>query len=158
MPSALLNVPHFRQEFNYSCIAACSRMVLAHHGRVVAESELRQLLDTQPTGTRARNLESLESLGFDVHLDSSSLTNLREALAAELAPIVFVDSGNLDYWEVDCAHVAVLVGIDDDFVYLNDPFFESAPQRTSLPRFLQAWALNSHLAAIIRPSSAPSPG
>ena len=151
MPGALLNVPHYKQEFNYSCIAASAPMVLAHHGRTVAESELRQLLDTQPAGTRARSLESLASLGFNVHLDSSSLTNLREALAAELAPIVFVDTGNLDYWEVGCAHVAVLVGIDDEAVYLNDPFFESAPQRTSLPHFLQAWALNSHLTAIIRP-------
>jgi ABC-type bacteriocin/lantibiotic exporter with double-glycine peptidase domain len=153
MPGALLNVPHFKQEFNYSCIAASARMVLAHHGRIVTESDLRNLLETQPTGTRARNLESLAGLGFDVHLDSSSLTNLREALAAELAPIVFVDTGQLDYWEIDCAHVAVIVGIDDEAVYLNDPFFESAPQRTSLPQFLHAWALNSHLAAIIRPRS-----
>jgi ABC-type bacteriocin/lantibiotic exporter with double-glycine peptidase domain len=151
MPSDLLNVPHYKQEFNYSCIAASARMVLALHGRIVAESELRQLLDTQPAGTRARSLESLASLGFEVHLDSASLTNLREALAAGLAPIVFVDTGNLDNWEVDCAHVAVLVGIDDEAVYFNDPFFDSAPQRTLLPHFLQAWALNSHLTAIIRP-------
>ena len=32
MPSALLNVPHYKQEFHYSCVAACARMVLAHYG------------------------------------------------------------------------------------------------------------------------------
>ena len=29
MPSSWLNVPHFQQEHEYSCIAACARMVLA---------------------------------------------------------------------------------------------------------------------------------
>lgn len=155
MPADSLNVPLFRQEFNYSCLAACVRMVLAFHGRSVAESELRQLLDTQPTGTRARNLNSIVNLGFDVQLNTSSLSLLREALATGLAPIVFVDTGSLDYWDVDCAHVAVLVGIDDEVVYLNDPYFEIAPQKTSLTSFLQAWAVNSHLAAIISSSSVP---
>ena len=153
MPADLLNVPHYKQEFNYSCIAACARMVLAHYGQTVDESELRQLLDTQPTGTRARNLESLASLGFKLLLEPSSLAHLIEALEAGLAPIVFLDTGHLDYWDVDCAHVTVLVGLDEEAVYLNDPFFESAPQRTSLSGFLSAWALNSHLAAIVRPQS-----
>jgi ABC-type bacteriocin/lantibiotic exporter with double-glycine peptidase domain len=128
-------------------------MVLAHHGRTSAESELRQLMDTQPTGTRARNLESLTALGFDVALNSSNLAQLLDALAAGLAPIVFVDTGPLDYWHVECAHVAVLVGIDEENVFLNDPCFGAAPQRTSLSGFLQAWALNSHLAAILRPQA-----
>jgi hypothetical protein len=46
--------------------------------------------------------------------------------------------------------MAVVVGIDDTTVSLNDPFFVTAPQRTSLASFLQAWALNRHLAAILR--------
>jgi ABC-type bacteriocin/lantibiotic exporter with double-glycine peptidase domain len=125
-------------------------MVLAYHGRAIAESELRLLLDTQPTGTRARNLESLQTLGFEVTLNSSGLSHLLDALAAGCPPIVFVDTGPLDYWTIDCAHVAVLVGIDEEGVYLNDPFFEAAPQRTSLSGFLKAWALNAHLAAVVR--------
>jgi hypothetical protein len=30
MPAALLSVPHYKQEWTYSCVAACVRMVLAH--------------------------------------------------------------------------------------------------------------------------------
>jgi hypothetical protein len=56
MPSSWLSVPHFQQEHEYSCVAACARMVLAHFGDIRTESELRSLLDTQPTGTRAGNL------------------------------------------------------------------------------------------------------
>ena len=48
MPSNLLNVPHFQQELEYSCVAACVRMVLAHFGDLRSEADLRALLDTQP--------------------------------------------------------------------------------------------------------------
>ena len=51
MPSSWLNVAHFQQEHDYSCVAACVRMVLAHFGDLRIEAELRSLLDTQPTGT-----------------------------------------------------------------------------------------------------------
>jgi ABC-type bacteriocin/lantibiotic exporter with double-glycine peptidase domain len=151
MPSGSLNVPHYKQEFNYSCLAACVRMVLAYHGHQMAEADLRRLLGTGPQGTPARNLLAVASLGFDVQLACMNLAQLREALAAGLPPLVFVDTGPLDYWQTDCAHVAVVVGIDDASVYLNDPYFDTAPQQTSLTGFLRAWALNAHLTAILRP-------
>jgi len=56
MPSGWLNVPHFRQELEYSCVAACVRMVLAHYGDLRSEADIRSLLDTRPTGTPARNV------------------------------------------------------------------------------------------------------
>jgi ATP-binding cassette subfamily B protein len=151
MPNGWLNVPHFKQEFNYSCIPACVRMVLAYHGRDLSEADLRALLGTGSHGTPARNLMAVASLGFDVQLGPANLSQLRDALTAGLAPIVFVDTGPLDYWQTDCAHVAVVVGIDDTSVYLNDPFFDTAPQQTSIGSFLLAWAQNGHLAAILRP-------
>jgi hypothetical protein len=46
MPSSWLNVPHFHQELDYSCVAACVRMVLAHYGDIRTETEFRLLLDT----------------------------------------------------------------------------------------------------------------
>jgi ABC-type bacteriocin/lantibiotic exporter with double-glycine peptidase domain len=59
MPNAWLNVPHYKQEFNYSCMAACVRMVLAHHGRSIAEVELREQLDTRADGTERLMSETL---------------------------------------------------------------------------------------------------
>jgi len=56
MPNSWLNVPHFQQEYEYSCVAACVRMVPAHYGESRTEAELRVLLETQPTGTRAGNV------------------------------------------------------------------------------------------------------
>jgi ABC-type bacteriocin/lantibiotic exporter with double-glycine peptidase domain len=128
-------------------------MVLAHLGKVHSEAELRNLLGTGPDGTRARNLLSLSTLDIDTQLEPMNFSQLTEALAAGTPPLVFVETGLLGYWSLDCSHVAVVVGITENIVYLNDPFFDSAPQQTSLAGFQQAWALNGHLAAVIRPRS-----
>ena len=53
MPSSWLNVPHFRQEHDYSCVAACVRMVLAHYG------DLRTT--KLSSGRRPNELEVLET-------------------------------------------------------------------------------------------------
>src|SRR5437868_7009252 len=132
MPIVSLSVPHYKQEQAYSCVAACVRMVLAHFGRTCTEEEVSQRLGTGPHGTRARAIFLIESLGFEVQVETSNLAQLAAALAAGVPPIVFVDTGPLDYWKVRCDHVAVLVGLDTATVYLNDPYFEAAPQQTAL--------------------------
>src|SRR5437870_836565 len=68
MPSGWLNVPHSKQEFHYSCVPACLRMVFAHFGRNHTEDDLRRLLGTGPQGTRAGNLLAAGGLGFEVQL------------------------------------------------------------------------------------------
>ena len=148
---ASLNVPHDKQEQGASCTAACVRMVLAHHGRMHSEDELRQLLGTGPRGTPARNVKHLASLGLDVEVKFSNAAELAVALLAGTPPLVYLDTGSLDYWSIDCPHVAVLVGMESAAVSLNDPFFDAAPQKTSLDGFNQAWAGNAFLAVFIRP-------
>ena len=48
---------------------------------VRTEVDLRLLLDTQPTGTRAGNLMRLSGPALEVHLRSSTLIELQKALA-----------------------------------------------------------------------------
>ena len=146
-----LSVPHFKQELPFSCVAACVRMVLAHCGRTCSEDELRQLLGTEHHGTRARNLFLIESLGFDVQVETSNLAQLGAALVSGVPPIVFVETSFLDYWTVACDHVVVIVGLNLTTVSLNDPYFDTAPQQIALTSFQSAWASNEHLAAFIRP-------
>jgi ABC-type bacteriocin/lantibiotic exporter with double-glycine peptidase domain len=129
-------------------------MVLAYHGRAHSEDELRRLLGTGPRGTPARNVAQISSLGFEVEVKFSTVAELAAALLAGTPPIIYVDTGSLDYWSVNCSHVAVLVGMELGAVSLNDPFFDSAPQKTSLTSFLQAWAANAFLVAFIRPPDA----
>jgi hypothetical protein len=79
------------------------------------------------------------------------LAELDASLLAGTPPIVCLDTGTLDYWSLDCPHVAFLVGTGLATASLNDPYFDSASQSTSLAGFHQAWAANAFLAAFIRP-------
>jgi hypothetical protein len=90
MPSSWLSVPHFRQELESSCVAACVRMVLAHYGDLRTEADLRLLLDTRPTGTRAGNVMRLSGPDCEVYVRPSNLLELEQLLAANQAPILFL--------------------------------------------------------------------
>jgi hypothetical protein len=70
-------------------------------------------------------------------------------------PIVFLKTGPLEYWRLDIAHAAVLIGLDTTTVALNDPYFATAPQTTSLQSFEKAWAEMGQFTAFIRPRKRP---
>jgi hypothetical protein len=130
-------------------------MVLAHHGDVRTEAELRSLLDTQPSGTRAGNLMRLSGPAFEVHLRASNLAELQRVLADGQPPLVFLKTGPLEYWSMDIFHTAVLIGLDAMTAALNDPYFATAPQTTSLRTFEKAWAETGQFTAFIRPRIKP---
>jgi ABC-type bacteriocin/lantibiotic exporter with double-glycine peptidase domain len=155
MPSNSLNVPRFQQELDYSCIAACVRMVLAYYGDVRSEADLRTLLNTQPTGTRAGNIMRVSGPALEVYLRPSNLAELQAVLADNQPAIVFLQTGALEYWSMDIFHTAVLVGLDAVTVALNDPYFTAAPQMASLQSFEKAWAATGQFAALIRPRRKP---
>ena len=155
MPTNSLNVPHFQQELDYACVAACARMVLAHYGDVRSEADLRTLLDTQPTGTRAGNLVRLSGPTFEVYLRPSNVAELQSILADHRPIIVFLQTGALKYWNMDIFHTAVLVGLDEAIVALHDPYFATGPQSASLQGFEKAWAATGQFAALIRPRRKP---
>jgi hypothetical protein len=126
-------------------------MVLAHFGDIRAESELRSLLDARPTGTRAGNLMRLSGAAFEVYLRPSNLVELQKKLADNQPPIVFLKTGELEYWSLDIFHTTVVVGVDGVTTALNDPYFAAAPQSTSVESFEKAWAHTGQFAAFIRP-------
>ena len=154
MPSSWLKVPHFRQELEYSCIPACVRMVLAHYGAIRTEADLRLLLDTKPTGTRAGNLMRLSGPDFEVHLRSSNLVELQQVLA-DNQPAIVLKTGSLQYWSIDIFHTAVLTGIDTETAALHDPYYATGPQTTSLQTFKKAWAHTGQFTAFLRPRQKP---
>ena len=151
MSSASLNVPHFEQEFPHSCFAAVARMVLAFFSHPYTEAELRAAMNTGSGGTRARDFLGLAKLGVEVKFVTSDLAGLFSFLTSNQPPIALLDTTWLPYWKDICNHVAVVVAIDDSWVYLNDPYFDSAPQQVSHSDFLTAWSSNSYTVALVRP-------
>jgi hypothetical protein len=59
------NAKHKQQETRYSCVPACLRIVLAHLGLTLTETELRTLCDCTPFGTDAlKAVDAVRQLGF----------------------------------------------------------------------------------------------
>jgi uncharacterized protein YvpB len=53
-----------------------------------------------------------------------------------LPPIVAVETGELvSYWQEAVSHAVVVVGMDEAFVYVNDPAFGIAPQQIPVAEF-----------------------
>ena len=78
------------------------------------------------------------------------LDYLQLAVKNGLPVIVAVDTAALTYWTDDTAHAVVVVGFEQDFVLVNDPEFEQAPQSVPLDEFLLAWLEHNYRQAIIR--------
>jgi len=153
-PSIDLTIPHFQQEEDYSCVAACLRMALKYYDIDEQEVDLRLLLDTQfPQGTRFENVARAVGVwDLNLRLLASELPQLIETLAKNEVAILFLQTGPLDYWGgVNENHAVLVSGVDSEAneVYLNDPSFAQGPQTTSISTFEQAWNSTGNLTAFI---------
>ena len=149
MPASWLKVPHFQQTTDGACLEACACMILAYLQHPVVESRVTQLFGGDELGTPSSRIVRLQQWGFRVIYGSTNLQQLQAWLAQDIPPIAFVHTQFLDYWLENSAHAVVIVGIDEERVYLNDPAFETAPQTASLDGFLAAWIEMDEVAATI---------
>ena len=124
-------------------------MALEAIGRPANYMRVRRRLRVEAHGTPFRNLRFLEQLGVSVETGSGSLDVLRAALARDLPLIVAVDTRDLPYWHDSCWHAVVVVGLDEERAYINDPAFADAPQIVSMAWFELAWLERDYLYGII---------
>lgn len=128
-------------------------MVFACQGVSVEEGAVCDLLQTDEAGTSLADLDVLLEQGFphcQVRIASSSLDSLRQSLQEGIPPIVIVNTAPLQsYWQRECVHALVVVGIEDQVVIVNDPFFDDAPKRIPTTEFLAAWGVYGQFTIII---------
>jgi ABC-type bacteriocin/lantibiotic exporter with double-glycine peptidase domain len=151
MPTNLLNVPHYEQERASSCLPACVRMVLAFWQHFTSESKLANLLGTQSFGTPAPNIRRLEQSGFLITYESGALSIIESHLDKNIPSLVFVQTGDLPYWDENTAHVIVAIGMNETTIFVNDPAFKDAPQAIPIDDFLLAWSEFDYRYALIQP-------
>jgi ABC-type bacteriocin/lantibiotic exporter with double-glycine peptidase domain len=151
MPKILLNVSHHRQRpQSAECLPACVAMALDYLGRPVEYDALVSLLHARfAVGTAAANVRHLETLGVNVRLFHADLDAVREALADNWPVIAFVETTPLPHWSEETDHTVLIVGMDDEAVYVNDPEFDQAPQRVPRIQFELAWLRFDNLCAVI---------
>lgn len=149
MPKNLLPVPHRQQTEEADCLPICVAMVLEYFGHSPNYAKLYKLLNATPYGTPARNVQRLTALGCDVVYSSSTLEGIAEYLTAGIPIIIFLRTSELPYWKIATNHAVVVVGLDEEFIYLNDPAFPTAPQHVSHLEFLLSWLEFDYTYAVI---------
>lgn len=90
------------------------------------------------------------ALGVSVLVERGEIENLRLNLEAGLPSIAFIATGQLSYWHETTGHAVVVVGLDEERIYLNDPAFADAPKQVSIDEFLLAWIDADQFYALIR--------
>jgi len=139
-------VPFYKQEFWYSCFAACVRMILEYYGIKKSERKLRPLLRVTPHATgRWFFVElGLESMGLHFHRGFEfSLDELRELIKNNTPVIV-----SLKFSEKHLNHTVVVVDITHEFVIVHDPE-RGENLKVETKQFLEAWSKRSNIAGYI---------
>lgn len=132
------------------CLPACVRMVLAYKGRILSEAVIAAHLKTRLFGTPISNALRLKQWRFGVEVGSLAENRLRVELLEDRPVIARVWTQMLDYWELETSHVVVVVGFDDQGVFVNDPGVENWPIHVSWNGFLAAWFEFNQTAIVIR--------
>jgi uncharacterized protein len=146
-PPKLLPLPDVRQGTAYSCGASALQAVLAYWGVEIREDKLMELLGTDPeVGTPPQAiLRTAQDMGLKATLQEHlTLDDLAQHLEAGLPVIVAgqawredVSGTWADEWE--CGHYMVVIGLDHENVYFEDPSLLGS--RGFIPReqFLERW-------------------
>jgi ABC-type bacteriocin/lantibiotic exporter with double-glycine peptidase domain len=109
-----MNVPHFKQQLDYSCLPACVRMVLAYYGDQRPEPELRRLLKTRVTGTSPANVMlRLPDIGYEAVVVEASRSLLRRRIAAGEPCIAHVWTSPLPHWDEGVVHAVVVADVSE---------------------------------------------
>jgi ABC-type bacteriocin/lantibiotic exporter with double-glycine peptidase domain len=148
---SLLPVSHWKQRQQADCLVACAAMILDYLQIPVNYEQLMRWLRTMPIGTFFRNLRHLEStLRLSVTVGYGNIQTLRSHLETGLPIIVSVNTQLFTYWNnQETIHAVVVIGIEEDKIYVNDPAFEDAPKEISLTEFGAAWFEEKELYAVI---------
>ena len=145
MEKDLLPVKPFQETlFKSMCGPAVLKMVFDYYGIEKSEEEIAKLAGTtEDLGTDDEGIKkAAESLGFKVEIkNESSFEEIQEWLNKKTPVVVnWFTRGRIDYDEsqVPDGHYSVVVGLDKEFIYLQDPEIGKMRQ-IKKSDFMKAW-------------------
>ena len=127
-------------------------MVLAYLGILRTYDWLSKVLETTAIGTPFFHVKKLSvALSVVVELGNHALlAQFEPILESGLPVLATVDSDDGQYWPHYPNHVVVIVGFNNDEVYVNNPALGEAPQTIDMNTFLWAWSRRDYEYAVIR--------
>jgi len=133
-----------RQSTEYSCGASALQSVLSYWGRDVDEAELMKLLHTTPeAGTYPEDIVAgARALGFEAQAKENLTLDEVEKFTADGHPMIALgqvwrsQSGSAPSVEEDWdnGHYIVVLGVDPDYVYFQDPYMRMS--KAFVPRHM----------------------
>jgi uncharacterized protein len=146
--TALLQLPDIRQGTEYTCGVGAMQAVLLYWGRDVGEEDLGDLLNTNPdTGTYPEDMvRAAKVMGLKAYFrDNLTLEDLESSLNQSVPVIVNCQSWRSpatigtyadDWWD---GHYLVVIGMDEENVYLEDPYILGSRGYLSRQEFVERW-------------------
>lgn len=115
-----LKVPFYKQETDYTCAAACIKMLLENIGIIYSEKELALELKTDPS-TGVKNfhiIEFIEKIGLKCQFSTNSkIIHITDLLNKKIPVMV-----NWVEPQDDDGHFSIITGLTDTSLILNDPW------------------------------------
>jgi ABC-type bacteriocin/lantibiotic exporter with double-glycine peptidase domain len=138
----LLNVPYSHQKIYGYCLPACVQMALAYLGIERSQDELARILGMfVDFGVPASHLLRLRSRHIQIKYErEGNLSELRHWMNQQISVIACVHTGLLSYWQNQITqHAVLVVGIDEQKIYLLDPAKTEKVIAVLIDEFLLAW-------------------
>jgi len=128
MEKIMLEIKSFQETLNCGfCGPASLKILLSYYGIDKTEKELAEMAGwNKELGTDDKGIKAAaEQLGFKVEIkNNSSFEDIEKWLKKGIPVIVdWFTRGRTDYTDADVAdgHYSVVAGLDDEFIYLQDP-------------------------------------
>src|SRR3989338_3141324 len=128
MEKDLLPVKPFQETlFKSMCGPASLKMVFDYYGIEKSEQEIAKLAGTtDELGTDDQGIKkAAEKLGFKVEIKNKGIFEDIQKWLDEKVPVIvnWFTRGRADYEDSEVAdgHYSVVVGLDEEFIYLQDP-------------------------------------
>lgn len=138
-----------RQMTEYSCGASALQSVLNYWGSDVDEETLMTLLDTNDeVGTYPENLVTgARALGFEAEFRENVTLDQLQRYTSDGHPVIVLaqlwrserDTPESATDEWDCGHYIVVLSVDAEHVYFQDPFIRMGKGFVPRPVFEEHW-------------------
>lgn len=141
----------WRQQRDYDCLVACCKMVLDYLGIRKDEQWLRARLaigDITPFPNIKRLTDELGMVS--VIATWGEPTTFEPYIEAGLPLIVAVDTDNVNYWPYVANHAVVVIGFNDNSVFVHDPNQSGEPLEVEIGNFMLAWSRRDFQYAVIQ--------